>query len=382
MARPGTQVISRDSVVARSAPTNTGTAFIVGFTESGAYDEALGPFHSLGEVIDGTGDRVSHGLVYDAADVFFREGGAELYVARVGGPAATPEDDDHTNAVQSDWDTALALFTKALGPGQVLAPGRTTDAQYEALADHAEANNRIALLDGADTATAATLTTAAAGIDDSRRAALFAPWYTAPGVAGGSERTIPPSAVMAGLIARSDAVNGNPNLAVAGVNGEARYATGVTQTWLDADRETLNEAGVNVGRNIRGVIQNYGYRTLANPSTDEHWVQLSKARTHMAIIARGDAIAERYVFSQIDGKGLKASEFEGELAGMLLEYYSLGALYGDTPEEAFDVNTGPQVNTPERIADGELRAVLAVRTSPFAELVTLEVVAVPATEAI
>lgn len=382
MSRPGTQVLSRESVTSRSAPTNTGTAFIVGFTESGSYTEALGPFNSLAEVVDGTGGRISHGLVYDAADVFFREGGAECYIARVGGAGATSGDDNYETAVQADWDRALALFTKDLGPGQVLAPGRTTDAAYEALADHAEANNRVALLDGADTATVATLTTAAAAIDDSRRAALFAPWYTAPGVAGGSARTIPPSAVIAGLIARSDAATGNPNLAAAGPNGQGRYVTDVTRTWSDADRETLNEAGVNVGRNIRGAIQNYGFRTLANTSTDEAWVQLSKTRAHMAIIARGEAIAERYVFAQIDGKGLKASEYQGELTGMLLEFYNLGALYGEAPEEAFLVDVGPGVNTPERIADGELRAVLAVRTSPFAELVTLEVVAVPTTEQI
>lgn len=381
MARPGTQVLSRESVTATSAPTNTGTAFIVGFTEAGTYDEAV-KVTSLADFIDTFGDRVAWGLVYDAVDVFFREGGAEAYIARVGGPAATPTDDDHTNAVQADWDTALALFTKDLGPGQVLAPGRTTDPIYEALADHAEATNRVALLDGADTATLATLTTAAAGITDSRRAALFAPWYIAPGVAGGSERTIPPSAVLAGLIARSDANTGNPNQAAAGINGQARYVTGVTHSWADSDREDLNDAGVNVGRNIRGAIQNYGFRTLANAVTDEAWVQLSKARTHMAIIARGEAIAERYVFAQIDGKGLKASEYQGELTGMLLGFYNLGALYGDTPEEAFLVDVGSEVNTPERIADGELRAVLAVRTSPFAELVTLEVVAVPTTEAI
>lgn len=381
MPRPGVEVVSRETVTSRSAPTSTGTAFIAGFADDGVYDAVLGPFRNLAQVVEATGDRVAHGYVYDACDVFFREGGAECYIARVGGPSATSEDDDHVNATATEWEAALDLFTADLGPGQVLAPGITADATLELVSTHATDNNRVALLDGADTATVATLTTAAGGVADNRRAAFFAPWYTAPGVAGGSERDIPPSAVVAGLIARNDAL-GNPNIAAAGPNGICRYCTGVTQTYADADRETLNTAGVNVGVNIRGAVQNYGFRTLANASTDEAWVQLSKARTHMAIIADGNAVAERYVFSQIDGKGHKAAEFAGDLTGMLLGYYGIGALYGDRPEEAFTVDVGSDVNTPESIADGELRAVLAVRTSPFAELVTLEVAAVPVTESI
>lgn len=388
--RPGTQVVSRETVTARSAPTNTGTAFIAGFVEEGFdTDVALGPFRNLAQVVEATGDRVSYGYVYDAADVFFREGGAECYVAPVVGSGATSGDDDHANADDTDWADALDLFTKDLGPGQVLAPGKTTAAVHGALADHAEENNRIALLDLADDADRADLetaaTSAASGVSDpknTRRAVPLAPWYEVPGVGGGTHRTVPPSAVVAGIVARNDAETGNPNLAAAGPQGLSRFALDVTQTYTDADREDLNDAGVNVGRNVRGQVQNYGWRTLADPDTDVQWVQASKARTHMAIIAEGEAIAERYVFSQIDGKGHKAAEFAGDLTGVLLGYYSLGALFGDTPEEAFTVDVGSDVNTPESIADGELRAVVAVRTSPFAELVTLEIVAVPVDESI
>ena len=108
----------------------------------------------------------------------------------------------------------------------------------------------------------------------------------------------------------------------------------------------------------------------------------SRAFLRMAIVAKSDAIGEKYVLRQIDGKGRTAAEFAGELSGMLAAYYETGGLYGDTPEEAFRVDVGPAVNTPETLAEGQLRAVLELRMSPMAELVVIEIVKTPITESI
>ena len=56
--------------------------------------------------------------------------------------------------------------------------------------------------------------------------------------------------------------------------------------------------------------------------------------------------------------------FHGDLNGMLGDLFDLGALYGDTPDDAFDINTSPAVNTIETIANGELHAILSVKMSP------------------
>lgn len=306
--------------------------------------------------------------------------------------AATPlagGDDDRAGITDVERTAALDLFTSDLGPGQIAYPGATTTAVHVALLNHAKTHVRTALLDGPDTASSTTLIAAADGVrldatltDDAESyGGLFAPWVLVPGVTRGTTRTVPPSAIVAGVIARSDGLTRNPNVAAAGDNGQSRYALGLSQpAWTDDTRETLNEAGVDVVRMLYGGVRVYGYRTLT--AADDPWVELTAARLRMAIQNRGDALAEKFVFDQIDGKGQKIAEYGGALRGLLGDYYNLGALYGNTPDEAYVVDTGPTVNTPETIANRELRARLGIRTSPFAELAYIELVKVPTTEAL
>ena len=49
---------------------------------------------------------------------------------------------------------------------------------------------------------------------------------------------------------------------------------------------------------------------------------------------------------KIDGRGKTIAAFGGELAGVCLDFYGQDALYGETAEEAFRIETGPSVNTP------------------------------------
>ena len=281
--------------------------------------------------------------------------------------------------VDADWDEALALFDRALGPGQVAMPGRTTEEAHEALLVHAESHNRCALLDGPDVASAPELIAAAEGLrgDPSRHerfGGIFAPVAIVPGVVPGTLREVPYSAVQAALIARSDSSGMSPNVAAAGANGQCRYVVDVKRQWSDVDRESLNDAGVNIARVVYGGVRSYGYRSLADPYEDFNWVSLANVRLYMAIVAEGESVAETYVFSQIDGKRITISRYGGDLTGMLIPYYEAGSLYGDRAEESFAVDVGEQINTVETIANGELRAVISLRMSPFAELVVLEIV--------
>lgn len=293
--------------------------------------------------------------------------------------------DDHTSATDGTWLNALNQFTKDLGPGQVSMPGRTTDTAHTQLLAHAEANNRLAIMDAPDTSSTATLKTSASALrtlDTARYGGLFAPWATIPGITPGTTRTIPYSAIQAGLMARNDAAGLTANEPAAGIGGVSRFALGLTQSYTDADRNDLADAGVNTAIMKYGQVRTYGYRTLVNALVDDSWIELSNSRLYMQIAARADAIAERYVFAQIDGRRRKIAQFGGELTGMLVPLYEAGALYGDTPDEAFFVDVGAQVNTDESLSNRQLKAVLSVRMSPFAELVTIEIVKVGTTEAV
>lgn len=293
---------------------------------------------------------------------------------------------DGTTINEACYTAALTAFTPDLGPGQVSSPGRTTAAGYQALGNHAAANNRVAILDAADTASASTLITSATALQagggnamtDSSYAAMFGPWVTTPGIGTTTPnssapvfyRTVAPSAFAAANMAAVDAVN-DCNVAAAGIqNGSCTYALNVTQTYSASDRANLNAAGVNVIRNINGTVAIYGFRSL---SSDTNWTMLNNVRFRMQIIRDMDIVAEPFVFAEIDGKGQIFSRLAGAISGQCQLYWLRNSLYGANISDAFSVNCGPQVNTPTTIAAGQLIAQVNLRMSPQAELVSVVV---------
>jgi hypothetical protein len=310
-------------------------------------------------------------------------GGASTNLPAVAAAAAlTTGADDNSGITDNQRQAALAYFTRDLGPGQASIPGNTTTANLQALVAHARAYNRQAILDGTDTSSRSTLVTQAETLQGDEYGAIFAPWIYIPGVVGGTTRTVPPSSLVAGLMARSDSTQ-SPNVPAAGDNGVARYVLGLSQVgWSDTDRGLLNDDAVNIFRNLAGQVTLYGYRTLANPNGDVSWRSLANQRLRLKITAEAEKVAEAFLFDQIDGRGRKIAEFAGALTGVLNGYYTAGSLYGETPDEAFSVDVGESVNTPTTLAAGELRAVLTLRMSPFAEVIRIEIVKIAVSEQI
>jgi uncharacterized protein len=306
--------------------------------------------------------------------------------AHVSEVALSAGSDDHAAATDADREAALAKLTKDLGPGQVSVPGATTNAIQVALLAHGDAMGRVPVLDGIDTAVSATLIAQAAALRGSvgdRYSGLFAPWDTVPGIMKGTTRTVPPSARVMGNMARNDGLGLSPNTPAAGDKGQAQFTTGLSQAaWNDTDREALNDAGVNVSRVVYGGVRTYGYRTLADPTTEPNYIFLSNSRLRSAIKARLDAVAESFEFSEIDGFGRNIQRFVGQCIGVLSPFWAEGSLYGATQQEAFNVDGGAQVNTPQTIANGEMHAQCAVKMSPFAERVIIDVAKVGITEAV
>jgi hypothetical protein len=295
--------------------------------------------------------------------------------------------DDHLNATDTQRLNALNLFGKDLGPGQVAAPGQITSTAAAQLVAHATANNRRALIDAADNASAAGVVSAVTALrgqpnNGDRYAAVFGPSVKVPGIAIGTTRTVAASAFVMGKIAKAES-EGNPaNAAAAGKRGRADYATDVAVAgYSDADRDLLNEASFNVIRVINGVPTIYGNRTLISPLVNEDWKSFSGSRQVMAVAAAADEVMADYDFEQIDGKGTIFSKLQGDLSGRAcMPFFRAEALYGDTPEDAFTVNTGPDVNTPTTISNEEIHAQIGIRVSPVGELLTVEIVKVPVSE--
>lgn len=288
--------------------------------------------------------------------------------------------DDRDAIADADWKTALDGFTSDLGPGQVTLPGVTTEAQHIQLLEHAQANNRVALLDAPDTDSAAAVKAAVANLrarGDAGLGQMLWPQAIMAGRLPGSSRTVPYSAVQAGIIARNDQAGVMPNDPAAGDLGVARQVSALTRTVDQATLEDVNAHGVTCVVDRYGQFVTYGLRSVADPAVYPLALQFGAQRLVMAIVAQAGVVAERHLFRLIDGQGLRFAQLHGDLQGVLTPYWVAGALFGSTPQEAFEINVGPAVNTPETIADGQLRAVITMRVSPAGELVQIEIVRVP-----
>lgn len=293
--------------------------------------------------------------------------------------------DDVAGVGTKQIETALGLLTKDLGPGQVAAPGFTTEAIHKALLEHAAANNRRALLDDPVETSKSELLSHAGALRGplARYGCLLASWAVVPGVSLGTTRKVPYSGIELGLIARAEAEGNNPNRAAAGPRGKSKYATDLVTTFTDVERGELDEGGVIASILVRGVVTTYGNVTLVNQTTEPNWKSFSASRLVMAVAAKASEVLESYDFEQIDGHGYVFKKLQGDLSGAAcMPFFLDNALYGRMPEEAFFVNTGPDVNTPTSIAAEEIKAQIGIRVSSTASFLEVEVVKVPITESL
>ncbi|MFW6776072.1 hypothetical protein ACOACO_17445 [Nocardioides sp. CPCC 205120] len=362
MSAPQIVVTVTGALARRGTETPTGTAFLV-------YAGATGPTEPVRcySSAEAVAAEVPAPIAAYVDDVL-RLGAPSVYVVRA---AAA----DAAAVTQPEWATALATLSGGFGVGQVLIPGVATAAAHGALLAHAAATGRTVLLDAAKDAAAASLATTAAGLaaaEGADRAGLIAPWVEMPGPAG-TTREVPGSVVAAGLAARGDAAVGHANHAPAGDQGRGAGTVtagrAVTVAYTGAERDTLHDAGVSVIRLIGGVPTLYGWVALSDDAT---WRQLSAGRMAMQLQSGLTGVAGKFLFRQLDGRGLLYRELEGALRGYLAPIAATDALWGPVAD-AFDVDV-EGVNTPTTAAAGELHAAVAVALTPHTERVVINVV--------
>jgi hypothetical protein len=179
---------------------------------------------------------------------------------------------------------------------------------------------------------------------------------------------------VAGKLAKNDSKTGNPNIPCAGVQGILDTAVNAHATFVAADRETLNTAGINVIRPMVGGFRIYGNVTAVNRLSDPLYFMLSNVRLDMAIEAQANQIQEEYMFSQLDGNNLDLSDYGNDLGNMMTEWQILGALFPNSQGVYYLVDVGVDVNTPTTEAQGIEAATIAYARAPGAEQVNLNIV--------
>jgi hypothetical protein len=288
-------------------------------------------------------------------------------------------------ATTGTYADALTLMNDPkYGPGQLAVIAQTpatppTAQQFTDMQNAAMSNNRVALRDVASTTSVVQMgTTGAAAPPNDSYGATFGPWLSLPpppSVVGATARTIPGSAAIAALCAQVDA-DGNPNRAAAGDDYAVQYATGMTLELTAANRSSLFSNGVNAFADTYG-LENYGFQTnIAMDPTNPYW-QFNCSRARMALVDRCTIRARPFMFRPIDGRGRLEAELQGALEDECNRLYQANAMYGDTPQDAYDVNVSSSVNTVDTIAQGELHAVASVVWTLHAVAVEVDLVTVP-----
>lgn len=294
--------------------------------------------------------------------------------------------DDSYIGVAGPPKTGLQAFNDEIyGTGQVAIPGITTDDAHAALIAHAESYHRLALLDmplGSDKDDCIT-TRANYG---TQHGALYWPWEEARDFAGsGVKKFYPPSGFVAGACAAADrglipGRGGGPhvapaNVSIPGVVDVERYSNGQSQI-DDNTREVLNGKDVNVIAPLPNEgIKIYGARVM----TDDPRVSfVHEIRLLNMIYYSAKLGLAPFVFGVVNDRLFR--DIRTTLTSFCKTVYQAGALYGKTEAEAFTVICDESNNPPDQLAQGRVHAQIAVKISPAAEQIILNIDNVPLTQ--
>ena len=375
----GVNILERTSPASGGYQINTGALFLVGPMGAGP-QTAPAECHDIADFESAVGTRTTAQPAWDYLDNFFHEGGNTAYVL------------DYLTAGQ--YTNALALLPASLGPGQVAVVGENAGAGlYAALQAHADANNRIALLDCLATDNSAVLMeangTLAQALTSMENVGVFGSWVKIPapnGVISGTTRQVPASSTIAALCNRVDQQIGrngiaNYNQPAGGRAFPLQYAQGfVFDPTLASDQSGLFAKGVNFFHDAWGTLENYGFVTplyQGTPLTTTPFWQLNCSRARMWLKAQAQVIGEDYYMVDIDAEGVVAARLGADLANICYDLWQAGGLYGATADEAYNINVGVSVNNDGTAATGTLNAVAECKFSQYAQTVNITLVSVP-----
>lgn len=177
---------------------------------------------------------------------------SSLPAGNVAATALASGADDFANV---NWTTVLAKVTPAVGPGVIAAPG--VNGAASALAAHAAANRRIALLSPQQSDSSATVITAQGNITAAYKqyATYVYPWITVPDGSGG-RKTIDGVSFAAGLRAvtqRTYGVGDSPIRRSAHILANGAGAQPLTEV-DDTTHTSLLAAGVATIRSLPNAV--------------------------------------------------------------------------------------------------------------------------------
>jgi phage tail sheath protein FI len=333
----------------------------------------------LGDVQDG--NRVLANAVYG----FFNNGGTRCWVTRV---SSLLEDTSTTPAVDQVQD-ALAEFESIdeiaivaapmpsdIGAGDDAANLTRRVAVRTMVLNHCEnAQDRFAVLDGEDSIggdlVPAEIYSNAAGDamgTTSDYGAVYFPWLdVGERDANNNIRYMPPSGHIAGIYARVDATRG---VHKAPANEVIRGALGVRYRVSRAQQDGLNPDGINVIRQFNGNITVWGARTIGGDANTEF--KYIPIRRLFLFLRESIDEGTQWVVFEPNTPALWA-KITRNVTAFLTNVWRDGALFGNTPQEAFYVKCDAETNPPEVRDAGQVVTEIGVAVVKPAEFVIFRI---------
>ncbi|MFI5983438.1 phage tail sheath family protein [Streptomyces sp. NPDC051555] len=201
---------------------------------------------------------------------------------------------------------------------------------------------------------------------DSKYAALYYPWIQVADPVSGKGFLMPPSGHVAGLWARNDEARG---VHKAPANEVLSGALDLGIQITKGEQEQLNPAGINCIRSFPGRgIRVWGARTL---SSDPAWRYLNVRRLFNYLEESIYLGSQWAVFEPNDPR--LWSTIRRNISAFLTNEWRSGALFGNSPEEAFYVRCDETTNPPEVIEAGQVVCEIGVAPVKPAEFVIFRI---------
>lgn len=205
-------------------------------------------------------------------------------------------------------------------------------------------------------------------LSNSSYGALYYPWVYVTDPFTRVRSLVPPSGVVAGTYAYTDATRGVHKAPAGTGDGYLDSVLGLEKIVTQGEQNELNQVGVNVIRSLPEGVCIWGARTM---SQDTQWRYVNLRRLFVYIERSLEAGTQWVVFEPNDSR--LWGQVKRNITAFLTRLWRDGALYGSSPEEAFFVKVDADNNPSSERELGYLNIAVGVAPVKPAEFVIIRV---------
>ena len=201
-----------------------------------------------------------------------------------------------------------------------------------------------------------------AQVQPKRSGALYFPWIQIFDPLNKTIISQPPSGHLAGIYARVDAERG---VYKAPANEIVRGAVDLDHKLSPNDQTGLNPDGINVIRVFDGSFNVWGARTLGNSNGEFTYIS---TRRYLNFLSKSIDQGTQFVVFEPNSPALW-QRITRSVSDFLLRQWREGALFGETPQQAFFVKCDKDTNPPDVREAGQVVTEIGVAIVKPAEFV-------------